>query len=338
MDVHAGPSASPPHSHFGVGPEPVPLLHSAAAAAVADYSKFLDRTSSSPSASASSHHAPPPRQRLPVEHLLDHAAAAGTSKMLKRKAESQDNERLSKRLSLLNIEQSGTKLYVPVESPQPQQQPTPASAPAALSNGASTAAPTPSPAAIPIAIPSAAPTSSSAINGSGAGSVSISHDDDVMQLDDTRHKVYVYDLDDELSSAPSSPSSSDDELSSSSSSGRLVYLPDIARHMMRRRGHLPPLLPSLNPNPSPADDMQLVLYREPASLLSVPPDRDPVRRAVAEAREQARAAKSYSGGDDAARAEQEDLAMAAAAPSWPASGDGGVDDDDGDDPDAMEVD
>ncbi|PTB40573.1 uncharacterized protein TrAFT101_005753 [Trichoderma asperellum] len=82
----------------------------------------------------------------------------------KRKAESQDNERLSKRLSLLNIEQDGSKLYVPVETPS------------ANANAAAT---------------------SSTRRAKAAKSQS---SDETMQLDDSKHKVYIYDLDAELSS------------------------------------------------------------------------------------------------------------------------------------------
>ncbi|KAJ3481596.1 hypothetical protein NLG97_g7784 [Lecanicillium saksenae] len=55
-----------------------------------------------------------PNQQLPQ-------ASAGRKR--KADAQQQDNERLSKRLSLLNIEQDGTKLYVPVESPSPSPKP-----------------------------------------------------------------------------------------------------------------------------------------------------------------------------------------------------------------------
>lgn len=144
--------------------------------------------------------------------------------MRKRKAESQDNERLSKRLSLLNIEQNGQKLYVPVESPHLQ------------------------------------PTTSKTLTQIPEG--------DAMELEDTKHKVYIYDLDAELADG----SEPDD--------GRLVFLPDIEKHLAKNR--IPSALLARTNNDEGAD-MQLVLYQEPSSL-SVPQEFDSVRKAIAETR------------------------------------------------------
>ncbi|KAI8691459.1 hypothetical protein LRP88_08739 [Fusarium phalaenopsidis] len=155
----------------------------------------------------------------------------------KRKAETQDNERLSKRLSLLNIEQSGSKLYVPVEEPS---------------------IPTPS-------IPNAAPSSSSSASERPAPN-------DSMQLDDSKHKVYIYNIDDELSS----DSESDDP-------GKLVFLPDIEKHL--RANRIPPAV--LANSDGELAGMQLVLYSDPKSL-TVPEDKDSVRKAIIESRHRAR--------------------------------------------------
>ncbi|PHH67031.1 hypothetical protein CDD81_4426 [Ophiocordyceps australis] len=159
---------------------------------------------------------------------MDVDAAAGR----KRKAESQDNERLSKRLSLLNLERNGSKLYVHVE--------TPSSSSCAPSN----AAPPP-------------------LQQGGQ---------DVMQLDDTKNKVYIYNLDDELSS---SDGESDD--------GKLVFLPDIDKHLRNQR--IPPHVLA-NPQGELAG-MQMVLYSDPRSL-SVPEEHDSVRKAIIDARRRAR--------------------------------------------------
>ncbi|KAI0881442.1 uncharacterized protein GGS22DRAFT_58131 [Annulohypoxylon maeteangense] len=150
----------------------------------------------------------------------------GMRKMRKRKAESQDNERLSKRLSLLNLEKNGNKLYVPVESPK--LRPTEC----ALTQ-----------------IP----------------------EDDTMQLDDSKHKVYIYNLDDELSE-----SESDGE-------GRLVFIPDIEKHLMQNR--IPPSV--LANSDGELAGMQMVLYSEPSSL-TVPKEQDSVRKAIIEARQRVR--------------------------------------------------
>ncbi|KAI2616019.1 hypothetical protein GGR54DRAFT_246530 [Hypoxylon sp. NC1633] len=152
-----------------------------------------------------------------------------TRKMRKRKAESQDNERLSKRLSLLNLEQNGQKLYVPVESPKLRPNESP--------------------------------------------SLTRIPEDDSMQLDNTKHKVYIYNLDDELS----------DSGESDDGNGRLVLLPDIEKHLMQNR--IPPSV--LANKDGEIAGMQMVLYSEPTSL-TVPKEQDSVRKAIIEARQRVR--------------------------------------------------
>ncbi|KAI1019572.1 hypothetical protein LB505_000510 [Fusarium chuoi] len=154
----------------------------------------------------------------------------------KRKAETQDNERLSKRLSLLNLERSGNKLYVPVEQP--------------TTTSISSAAPV--------------PTSSNAVSNPAP--------DETMQLDDSKHKVYIYNIDDELSS----DSESDDP-------GKLVFLPDIEKHL--RANRIPPSV--LANSEGELAGMQVVLYRDPKSL-TVPEDKDSVRKAIIESRNRTR--------------------------------------------------
>ncbi|KAL9574481.1 hypothetical protein ACKAV7_001346 [Fusarium commune] len=153
----------------------------------------------------------------------------------KRKAETQDNERLSKRLSLLNLEQSGNKLYVPVE------QPTTSISSAALVPTPSNVASNPVP-------------------------------DETMQLDDSKHKVYIFNMDDELSS----DSESDDP-------GKLVFLPDIEKHL--RASRIPPSV--LANSEGELAGMQVVLYSDPKSL-TVPEDKDSVRKAIIESRNRTR--------------------------------------------------
>ncbi|KAK2593199.1 hypothetical protein QQS21_009086 [Conoideocrella luteorostrata] len=146
----------------------------------------------------------------------------------KRKAETQDNERLSKRLSLLNLERNGHKLYVPVETPSN------------LTSATQTATQPTAP-------------------------------DDSMQLDDSKHKVYIYNLDDELSSE-----SEDEE-------GKLVFLPNIEKHL--RDNRIPPHI--LANSDGELAGMQLVLYSDPRSL-SVPEEKDGVRKAIIDSRQRAR--------------------------------------------------
>lgn len=150
-------------------------------------------------------------------------------------------------------EQNGSKLYVPVEQPPASQ-------------FAKNASPSSSSAA---AVPGAAVTA--------AG-------DEMMQLDDTKHKVYIYNLDDELSSdADSDP----DE-------ARLVFLPDVERHLRANRivpgvpggGGVPrPILPNKD---GELAGMQLVLYDDGVRSVSVPEEQDSVRKAIIEARERHR--------------------------------------------------
>lgn len=96
-----------------------------------------------------------------------------------------------------------------------------------------------------------------------------------MQLDDTKHKVYIYNLDDELSSSDSEPDTT----------SRLVLLPDLDAHLRANRLRIPRPIPP----PAPADDRQVVLYQPdgPPSL-SVPAEQDGVRRAIVAARERVR--------------------------------------------------
>lgn len=155
----------------------------------------------------------------------------------KRKADTQDNERLSKRLSLLNLEKGGNKLYVPVEEPT---------------------------ASIP-----AVPTSSSNTPNVPAN---LPTPDETMQLDDSKHKVYIYNIDDELSS----DSESDDP-------GKLVFLPDIEKHL--RANRIPPSV--LANSEGELAGMQVVLYSDPKSL-TIPEEKDSVRKAIIESRQRAR--------------------------------------------------
>ncbi|KAL2876704.1 hypothetical protein SGCOL_008070 [Colletotrichum sp. CLE4] len=149
----------------------------------------------------------------------------------KRKAESQDNE-----------QKNGQKLYVPVEEPTPSSSiPTPADS-------------------------SSASTSPTTRRRRRDRKPSV--DEEVMQLDDSKHKVYIYNIDDELSSSESEP----DE-------GKLVFLPDIEKHLRQTR--IPPSI--LANDEGQLAGMQVVLYNEPASL-TVPRDQDSVRKAIVESR------------------------------------------------------
>ena len=89
-----------------------------------------------------------------------------------------------------------------------------------------------------------------------------------MQLDSTKDKVYIYDLDNELRDVESEEE-------------KLVFLPDIEKHLTR----IPKsLLVGHNPPPT---NSQMVLYNVPTSL-TVPQEQDNVRKAIIESRARAR--------------------------------------------------
>jgi hypothetical protein len=88
-----------------------------------------------------------------------------------------------------------------------------------------------------------------------------------MQLDDSKHKVYIYDLDAELSD------------SGESDDGKMAFLPDIKKHLLRNR--IPPSV--LANKDGELAGMQMVLYSEPTSL-TVPAEQDSVRKAILETR------------------------------------------------------
>ncbi|KAK8122071.1 hypothetical protein PG984_010741 [Apiospora sp. TS-2023a] len=168
-----------------------------------------------------------PSYELPPSNSPTSAAMSPITprKMRKRKAESQDNERLSKRLSLLNLERNGReKLYVPVESPH--------------------------------------------LRPTEPNSLKQVPESDEMELDNSKHKVYIYDLDAELSD------------SGESDDGKLAFLPDIRKHL-RQQSRIPPSI--LANKDGELAGMQLVLYSEPSSL-TVPEEQDSVRKAIIETR------------------------------------------------------
>jgi hypothetical protein len=91
-----------------------------------------------------------------------------------------------------------------------------------------------------------------------------------MEVEDTKDKVYIYDLDKELAE-----SESDDE--------RPIFIPDIERHLLAR---IPRHLLISDDAREAAKNMQMIIYQAPTSL-TVPPDKDNVRRAIIEARKRA---------------------------------------------------
>lgn len=129
--------------------------------------------------------------------------------------------------------------------------------------------------------PSEAITSSSL--DAAASKRSNSPGDDFMQLDNTAHKVYIYNLDDELSSSdesspPSSPRMSMDKIS---------FHPHLASHLLSTR--IPPQIRANADGEVAGVNLhnELILYGVPSSL-SVPEEKDSVRKAIIETRARAR--------------------------------------------------
>jgi len=92
--------------------------------------------------------------------------------------------------------------------------------------------------------------------------------DEHMRVDDTKDRVYIYDLDDELADIES-----DEE--------RLIFLPDIDKKLSKIPQHV------LTGKREDQEGQELVLYSVPASL-TVPAEQDTVRRAIVESRQRAR--------------------------------------------------
>lgn len=89
-------------------------------------------------------------------------------------------------------------------------------------------------------------------------------------LNDTKHTIYIHDLDSELADSDAQEYS-------------ITFLPDIGAKL----GTLPKLL-TVDTQPQ---NKELVLYRDPKSL-TLPEEDDYVRRAILESRRRARAAQT----------------------------------------------
>jgi len=110
----------------------------------------------------------------------------------------------------------------------------------------------------------------------------ITNNDDGMQVDDTKDRIYIRDLDEEIADIESEEE-------------KLVFLPDIEKKL----GKIPQHILKAN-HLAEAEAKQLILYRDPASLL-LPPEHDSVRKAIIESRQRAHE-KMVSDAEVAARA------------------------------------
>ncbi|KAH8725315.1 hypothetical protein GQ44DRAFT_739773 [Phaeosphaeriaceae sp. PMI808] len=167
----------------------------------------------------------------------------------------ENDQRLSKRFDLLNlVDQNGTRLYIPVPGSSYPPPPTTTN-----TNTNTAANPNLPPNQTPPHPPPPPPRSPSP---------------STMHIEDTPHRIYIHDLAAELS---------DD---SDSESSLPIFLPDIEKHLSRIPAHV--LRGTGEPGvPQASAENQLVVYRVPTSL-SVPEEKDGVRRAIVEARRRAR--------------------------------------------------
>lgn len=124
-----------------------------------------------------------------------------------------------------------------------------------------------------------------------------------MQLDNTANKVYIYNIDDELSDSDSS-----------SDESKLIFLPDIEKRLRNTR--IPPTVLANSEGELAGRNLHtdLVLYNVPSSL-SVPEDRDSVRKAIIETR--ARAREKQRRDQERARTAYTDLTNGVTAPKHP---------------------
>jgi len=99
-----------------------------------------------------------------------------------------------------------------------------------------------------------------------------------MQVEDTPHRVYIHDLAAELSDLES-----DEE--------NPIFLSDIEKHIAKIPKHV-----LMGPEPKPTKDNQIILYNVPSSL-SVPEERDSVRKAIVEARARVRERQGQVAGE-----------------------------------------
>lgn len=125
-----------------------------------------------------------------------------------------------------------------------------------------------------------------------------------MMLDDTKHTTYIHDLDRELADIDST----DRDLVILPLAAKLISVPDSVLS-------------------APAQSKELVLYTEPSSL-TVPKERDSVRKAIIESRARARAkAQAPSGQEALSRSDNDVLLQPPSKDSWDASLTYSVDDD-----------
>ncbi|KAI9680055.1 MAG: hypothetical protein M1817_005071 [Caeruleum heppii] len=154
--------------------------------------------------------------------------------------------------------------------------------------------------------------SSSSSAGHGASSSAPQDTHESMQLDDTPDKIYIHDLDEELSESEVTPEET------------VVFLPDIEKRLTK----IPKSV--LAGHATHAPDKQMVLYTVPTAL-TVPEEQDTVRKAIIETRARIRQQQAREMADVSVR-DGPKTTMVDSSNGWikdPASIE--------DDPDAMDI-
>lgn len=116
--------------------------------------------------------------------------------------------------------------------------------------------------------PTHAPSSSTSPNGGVTATRAVRSNDEYMDVEDTRDRVYIRDLDEELADIKS-----DEE--------KLIFLPDIEKRLSKLPRHI------LTGRAEDQEGQELVLYGVPKSL-TVQEGQDTVRKAIIESRQRAR--------------------------------------------------
>lgn len=183
----------------------------------------------------------------PQQHATTHTKKRAADAPL------ENEQRLSKRFDLLNLDNPNSRLYIPV--PGSCDTPT-------TSHGPQDPVSTPHPLAATIPLQKSAPLRAPRAPRS----------DDGMQVEDTPHRVYISDLAAEISDIESDEDNP-------------IFLPDIEKHLAKIPRHV--LLGGRSQELKASEYNQVVLYNVPASL-TVPAELDGVRKAIVEARQRIR--------------------------------------------------
>jgi len=180
------------------------------------------------------------------------------------------------RLTLsIQADPTNHKIYVPVENLDPTAPAAATAAPSNVTTNANSSAPSTS------ITNDAVAKSTAGKHHSKTATTRSNLVDDQMHLDDTKYKVYIYNLEEELASDTESESDN-------SANGEKLFLSEDMQKQLRQAAQAVAaanrIPPSVTPRREPESaGKELVLYRVPSSL-TVPQEQDSVRRAIAEAR------------------------------------------------------